>query len=133
MPWVRVEDFDLEVVNGDRIKANAEEFVVTAIGDDAFLGRRKGGYNGEKPKEISIRKDIPCHVWKKLKRWRAPEGYTYNYFNDAFSLRETVDNRGPEANERFKLGNYFKTSVQCEDAADEFEKLFLTLHEKYGE
>ena len=66
------------------------------------------------------------------KRWRAKKNDYYQYINSFISIVEAIDLKFVEDNERYKVGNYFKTKELAEKFLADFKKFSMKWHEENG-
>lgn len=65
-----------------------------------------------------------------IKRWRASEEDYYYYITDTLDIKSSKDFYSVYSNERYKLGNYFKTEVEAEEYLNYIKKCLINWHRK---
>ena len=66
------------------------------------------------------------------KRWRAEKNDYYHYIEGFISIVEGIDLNFVEDNERYKVGNYFKSKELAEKFLADFKKFSRQWHEENG-
>lgn len=129
MPWVTVKNFDKDVRIGDKLKSDdtydSRVFKVTGIGETIFLAIHDY--------ETDYKKSHHWLVWRETKRWRAENGEYYWYADRDFGIKIDADFRTSVDDLHFNSMNYFMTSYQAAQYADECKKLADRLHKKWNE
>lgn len=59
-----------------------------------------------------------------IKRWRAEENRKYYYINSVNDIYATIEENYDLDNERYELGNYFKTKEEAEKVKEELDKFW---------
>lgn len=66
------------------------------------------------------------------KRWRAEDGNYYYHVDDEFIIQKEVEDYMILDNNRYNIGNYFRTKEEAEEYAEYIKKCSLEWHEKKG-
>lgn len=133
MTWVTVKDFDLDVRVGDRL-TRPEYYerivIVRHIGKQEFFYEFEDSKCGD---EGSSRKSFDWQVWRETKRWKPEPGghYYYAIATGGVCKHECIGHQLDHL--FFNSGNFFRTSEQAQEYADECKKVAERLHEKWGE
>lgn len=61
---------------------------------------------------------------KYRKRWRAEENRKYYYINSVDNIYATIEEKYDLDNERYELGNYFKTEKDAQKVKEELDKFW---------
>lgn len=66
------------------------------------------------------------------KRWRADRDRRYYFIDDEFNVRCNIEENLSLDNNRYEIGNYFKTEKEIEKYAEYIKKCSLKWHEMRG-
>lgn len=66
----------------------------------------------------------------KKKRWRAKQGEEYYYINFQLEILFDKEDFAEIDEERYDVGNYFKTEQEAQEYAEYMKKCSLEWHEK---
>lgn len=66
------------------------------------------------------------------KRWRADRDRRYYFIDDEFNVRCNIEENLSLDNDRYEIGNYFKTEKEIEKYAEYIKKCSLKWHEMRG-
>ena len=67
---------------------------------------------------------------RKPKRWRAKRGDRYWWFNDELEVKCNADIQDIIDNNRYNLGNYFRTEKLAQQAAEAVRETLMKIHEQ---
>lgn len=97
-------------------------------------GADTSSYSGNSEDNLYFVKDGEVRIFHKhfsylfdiveLPRWRAKKGETYCYITDYGEVDETTDEKGYRDEERYRLGNYFKSWAEAEQYAEKIREIF---------
>lgn len=96
------------------------------LGDNKCADNRVFLVTNEQSEEI--RKKVDAINKKYKKRWRAENGEEYYFITSTGHATSDTDEYSTTDNDRYRVGNYFETKEQAEEA---LEKIKNTLKEEY--
>lgn len=134
MPWVNVSCFDRDVKVGDKIKMDQdckEDWMeVVYIKANQFVADHNYEMLEVYNKYLN---DATWQVWREAKRWKPEENGKFYYVTPTGEVSRHSCIWHQLDHLFFNSGNFFKTSEQAQEYADECKKVAERLHERWGE
>lgn len=136
---VRIKKLDDDFFAGGLLKEDVEKYKyqflesptdleqrIVWIYDDIFLSDNDiNCYCEEKIKQIKEFVDYVNEEYGILKRWRAEEGEYYYYISLDLGIIKTKSYSNDDfEDERYNLGNYFKTEEEAQKVKEELDKFW---------
>ena len=117
---------DVEKYNCSFIKnpTDLEEHVICLYGDIYLSNNNIYCYCEETINKIKEFVDFVNEKYGIIKRWRAEENRKYYYVNSVDNIYATIEEKYDLDNERYELGNYFKTEEEAEKVKAELDKFW---------
>lgn len=116
-----------EILSTARRETNQKVKVMAAYADGKAIQWRQK--NASSPKWFDV--DAPVWDWSsldyriKLILWRADCGGTYYYVDNDATIENDVEKYSFIDNDRYDIGNYFKTAEEAKPYLEKFKTLFL--------
>lgn len=83
--------------------------------------------------KVNYQFDFQHYNYRIKKRWRMEKGKRYYFINSSLEVNESIDRYSQTDDDRFNVGNYFRTEEQAEQVSKLLEETLTKFHEEQAE